>query len=240
MSQLEVVKVSKTWEDDHRTALKDVSFKVEDGQFLCLMGPSGCGKSTLLRIMAGLEPASSGTVLNQPPRVGFVFQNFGLMPWLTVAENVSYGLKMAGVNRALAKKMTMHQIHEMGLSGLAKKHPKELSGGQKQRVGIARALAIDPDILLLDEPFSSLDTFTAEELRAELLSIWHRTGKTIVMVTHLPAEAAELADRIIVFSSQPGRVIKDIPNRLERPRHLRSEKFFALEDELEGLIRPRI
>ncbi len=218
-------------------ALKEVSLAVKPGEFLCLMGPSGCGKSTLLRIMANLEPATSGVILNRPKQIGFVFQNFALLPWLTVSENIGFGLKMAGVGKSLRRKTVSHLVQDLELKGLERKHPKELSGGQKQRVGLARALAVDPDVLMLDEPFSALDAFTAAELRLDLLKIWQATGKTVVMVTHLPSEAAQLADRILVFSPQPGTVIKEIKNDLPRPRHERSKPFFDIVDELESLIK---
>ena len=217
--------------------LQDVNITVQPGEFLCLMGPSGCGKSTILRIMAGLTEPTSGHVVNRPPRVGFVFQNFGLMPWLTVAENIAYGLQMAGEHPKAISRAVSEQIDTLGLKGLEHNHPKELSGGQKQRVGIARALAINPDALLLDEAFSALDTTTAQELRADLLRIWQETGKTVIMVTHLPEEAAQLADRIVVFSGRPGTVIKSLPNTLPRPRHLRRPEFYKLVDTLSALIR---
>jgi NitT/TauT family transport system ATP-binding protein len=217
--------------------LQEVSLVVRPGEFLCLMGPSGCGKSTLLRIMAGLDQPSAGHLAGRPARCGFVFQNFGLMPWLTVGENIGFGLKMAGAAEAPINRVVKQQIELLGLRGLEHNHPKELSGGQKQRVGIARALAVDPEVLLLDEPFSALDSATAEELRADLLRVWRETHKTIIMVTHSPQEAAQLADRIAVFTRRPGTVEKLIANPLPRPRHLRHDDFFRLVDRLEGYIR---
>lgn len=232
--------ITKFFEDDGRRheVLAPVNITIRSGEFLCLMGPSGCGKSTLLRIMAGLTPPSSGRLTDRPERVGFVFQNFGLMPWLTAEENIAFGLKMQGASRAKIHSVVTQKLHQLGLSGLGQRHPKELSGGQKQRVGIARALAVGPEVLMLDEPFSALDAFTADELRADLLKIWQETGQTIIMVTHLPSEAAELADRIMVFSARPGRIISQIDNRLPRPRNQRTKDFFALTDRLESLIQP--
>ncbi len=218
--------------------LQDINLIVHKGEFLCLMGPSGCGKSSLLRIMASVSQQSAGLVLNKPQRIGFVFQNFGLMPWLTVFENIAYGLRMNDTPQADIIPIVRRLVRHLSLEGLEQQHPKELSGGQKQRVGIARALAVNPEILMLDEPFSALDAFTAEELRLDLLKIWKTTGTTIVMVTHLPAEAAELADRIVVLSDQPGTVVKEIKNTLPRPRAKRTEQFYALADKLESYIRP--
>jgi ABC-type nitrate/sulfonate/bicarbonate transport system ATPase subunit len=241
MNNFAVSNLSKSFDTDDGPlrALERVSIVVQPGEFLCLMGPSGCGKSTLLRIMAGLDTPTSGAVMNRPERIGFVFQNFGLMPWLTVAENIGFGLKMAGRSQAEIKRVVAAKVKQLGLRGLEQAHPKELSGGQKQRVGIARALAIDPEVLMLDEPFSALDTFTAEELRHDLLSIWQKTDTTFIMVTHLPSEAVELADRIVVFSARPGRVIEDTKVDLSRPRNLRSAPFYKLVDRLEDLIRPK-
>jgi NitT/TauT family transport system ATP-binding protein len=218
--------------------LQSVNLTVRSGEFLCLMGPSGCGKSTLLRIMAGLTSATAGHIINRPDKIGFVFQNFGLMPWLTVEENIGYGLKMAGASAHVIERAVDQQIEQLGLHGLGRHHPKELSGGQKQRVGLARALAIDPDILMLDEAFSALDAYIAAELRQDLLRIWQTTGKTIVMVTHSPEEAALLADRIVVLTPRPGTVEHTITNRLPRPREMRSPEFFKLVDRLESYVRP--
>jgi NitT/TauT family transport system ATP-binding protein len=231
--------VTKAFADEPaRAILSGINLKVEDSEFLCLMGPSGCGKSTLLRIMAGLIPPTSGQVVNRPPRIGFVFQNFALFPWLTVEENIGYGLKMHGEKSTDITRIVTQKLHQMGLAGLGKRHPRELSGGQKQRVGIARALAIDPDVLMLDEPFSALDAFTATELRDDLLKVWQASHRPVVMVTHLPEEAAQLADRVIVLSARPGAVSAEITNHLPRPRQKRSPEFFRLVDRLEDLIRP--
>ena len=239
MKPFEIQHVAKQYQDESgiELILQDVNLEVRPGEFLCLMGPSGCGKSTFLRIMAGLISASMGDIVNRPKRLGFVFQNFGLMPWLTVEDNIGFGLKMTGAHPKAIRRAVKHHVELLGLSGLEQSHPKELSGGQKQRVGIARALAIDPDVLMLDEAFSALDSATASELRQDLLRIWHETGKTIIMVTHLPEEAAQLADRIAVFSPRPGTIQKVIDNKLPRPRKLRDAEFFKLVDKLEGYIR---
>ncbi len=239
MRTFELQHIVKQYVEESSTELilQDVNISVTPGEFLCLMGPSGCGKSTLLRIMAGLMEPTSGHVVGRPDRLGFVFQNFGLMPWLTVSQNIAFGLKMAGAPAKQVTRTVNRQIEALGLKGLENNHPKELSGGQKQRVGIARALAVDPDVLMLDEAFSALDTATAEELRLDLLKVWQETGTTVVMVTHSPEEAAQMADRIVVFSARPGSVDQVITNKLPRPRHLRSAEFFKLVDRLEGYIR---
>lgn len=213
-------------------AIEDVSFTAEAGKITCLMGSSGSGKSTLLRILAGLDHADHGTILNVPPRIGFVFQNFGLFPWLTVEQNIGFGLKMQNVAAATIDKTVRAQIKSLGLSGFERTLPKELSGGMRQRVGIGRALAIEPDILLLDEPFSALDEITAADLRDELLLIWQRTGKTIIMVTHLAEEAAYLSDSIVVVSKRPAHTVVEMQNPLPRPRDQRNRAYFALVDKI--------
>lgn len=237
--KLENIKKSYQSEDGRpHPVLDSLDVTVKPGEFLVLMGPSGCGKSTLLRIMAGLIAPTAGNIIDSPERIGFVFQNFGLMPWLTVEQNIAFGLKMADEGVKYTRDIVIKYLHQLGLSGLGNRHPKELSGGQKQRVGLARALAINPDVLMLDEPFSALDATTASELRHDLLKLWQTNRRTIIMVTHLPAEAAEMADRILVFSPRPGRVISEITNHLARPRNPRSPEFYKLVDRLESLIRP--
>lgn len=234
---LKLNQVSKKFfvDDQQVIALTDVNFEVQKGEFFTIIGPSGCGKSTLLRIIAGLTSPTSGQVSwEEKPILSFVFQNYGLFPFLSVFENIEFGLKMKGERSGIVEDL----IKEVGLEGFADKHPKELSGGMKQRVGIARALAISPTVLLLDEPFSSLDEFTAENLRKLLVKIWQRRKITIVMVTHLISEAIELSDKIAVMTGAPGTIEKVVENPLKRPRNLRSKEFFALEDELLGIIKP--
>jgi len=219
------------------TALKPVTFEVGEGEFFTLVGPSGCGKSTLLRIIAGLEPSTHGHLIwAKTPRIGFVFQNYALFPYLTVYQNIEFGLKMTGDLIPKHKKLIKELIGEMGLTGFEDKHPKELSGGMKQRVGIARALAINPNVLLLDEPFSSLDEFTAKALRKLLLSVWRKREITVIMITHLISEAIQLSDRIAVMNSTPGHIERIFINHLDRPRNLRSKDFFELEDQIFNLF----
>ena len=236
---LTVKNISKSFEleNERILALKDISFDVETGEFLTIIGPSGCGKSTLLRIIAGLIKSTHGEIIWQEnPRLGFVFQSFALFPFLTVFDNIDFGLKMKGIKIEERKEIVQELINEVGLSGFENKHPKELSGGMKQRVGIARSLVVNPNVLLLDEPFSALDEFTAQTLRKLLLDIWVKRKITIIQVTHLISEAIELANKIIVLSPAPGRIEKTLINRLSRPRAMRSPEFYALEDELNKLI----
>lgn len=237
---LEVKNLGKTFnlEKERIIALSDVNFKVDKEEFFTLIGPSGCGKSTLLRLIAGLDQPTSGKIeWEEKPKIGFVFQNFALFPHLTVYENIEFGLKMEKVAKSKIKEIVGKLIGEVELSGFENKHPHELSGGMKQRVGIARSLAIEPNVLLMDEPFSSLDEFTAETLRSLLLQIWTKRKITIILITHLIREALQLSDRIAVLTSAPGSVHRIIENNLKRPRDMRSEDFFKLEDDLKFLIK---
>jgi NitT/TauT family transport system ATP-binding protein len=206
-------------------ALEDVTFRVKRGEFVCLIGPSGCGKSTLLRIIAGLLPPVSGQVLiNGHPRwrpdrtVGLVFQSPTLLPWRSVQENVALPLSIAGMSAREAERITLDLLEMVGLSDFAAEHPANLSGGMAQRAAIARALAQDPDLLLLDEPFGALDALTREQLTIELLRIWENSHRTVVMVTHNVEEAALLADRVVVLSARPGRIVDILPICIPRPR----------------------
>lgn len=237
MLKLESISKIFEFENQRLLALDKVNFEVSEGEFFTVIGPSGCGKSTLLRIIAGLERMSAGSLSwQEQSKIGFVFQNFALFPYLSIFDNIEFGLKMGNTARDERIKIVKELIKEVGLWGFEDKHPKELSGGMKQRVGIARALAIEPNVLLLDEPFSSLDEFTAETLRALLLKIWQRRKITIVMITHLIREAIELSDRIAVLTAQPGHVKEIVEDNLARPRDLRSEDSFALEDKLKKLV----
>ncbi len=193
-------KVSKTYSNNPKPSLVDVSFNILDGEFFCLVGPSGCGKSTILKIIAGLEEQSSGTV-EKPADVAMVFQSGALFPWLNVYENVALGLKVINTHPKKVQEQSFKYIEMVGLQDLVEKYPHELSGGQRQRVGLARALAVDPKVLLLDEPFSALDAVTTEELHKDLYKIWKATKKTIVMISHSIEEAVTLADRIMLMKA---------------------------------------
>jgi NitT/TauT family transport system ATP-binding protein len=206
-------------------ALDDVSLQVGQGEFLCLVGPSGCGKSTLLRVLGGLLSPTSGQVyvygkpLNGPcGDVGIVFQKANLMPWRTTLHNITLPLEIQGLDAALAQQQAADLIRLVGLEGFEQSYPHELSGGMAQRVAIARALIQDPEILLLDEPFGSLDALTRERMNLELMRIWHAHRKTVAMVTHNIQEAIFLADRVLVMTARPGQVTVNLPVTLPRPR----------------------
>jgi NitT/TauT family transport system ATP-binding protein len=207
------------------TAVQDLSMEVDEGELVCLLGASGCGKSTILNMFAGFTPPDRGELWlrNQPirgiePRCGVVFQSYALFPWKTVRGNVEFGLKMQGVSRAERRRRAGHFIGMVKLSGFEHHYPAELSGGMQQRVTLARILAADPEVLLMDEPFAALDAMTRQVMQQELLRIHADTGKTTLFITHSLDEALILADRIIVLSARPGRVKAIIPNRLPMPR----------------------
>jgi NitT/TauT family transport system ATP-binding protein len=205
------------------TALDDITFDVRAGEFLTLVGPSGCGKTTLLDLLGGLTSPTSGRILldgrpvTRPGRDrGIVFQQYALFPWRTAAQNVEFGLDIAGLKAKQRRDVARQFLDLVGLSGFADRYPHELSGGMKQRVAIARSLAYDPEVLLMDEPFAALDAQTRETLQGELLRIWRTTGKTIVFITHGIDEAVVLGQRVAVMTSRPGRIkqIVDIPEVL--------------------------
>jgi NitT/TauT family transport system ATP-binding protein len=222
--------------------LENIDLEIQAGEFFILVGPSGSGKSTLLRIMSGLEKSYKGEVVLDKhisrSDFSFVFQQFALLPWLTVFENVEMGLLAKKMDEKTRHEIVTRELKQFGLEKFAKSFPRDLSGGMRQRVGIARALATEPKIIFMDEPFSELDSFTAEELRKELLGIWMNRKPTIIMVTHIVAEALELADRIAVLTARPARLERVVKNTLPRPRQMRSTDFFSLEDQLYHLIRP--
>ncbi|OIN78121.1 ABC transporter ATP-binding protein [Mycobacterium malmoense] len=226
--------------------LDDINLDIRAGEVVALLGRSGCGKSTLLRVIAGLVAPTSGVaryngaeLTGANPGTAMVFQNFALMPWLTVQKNVELGLAARKTAPAERGKRAMEAIDLIGLDGFESAYPKELSGGMRQRVGFARALVLQPDLLLMDEPFSALDVLTAENLRNELMTLW--TGqdfptKAICLVTHNIEEAILLADRVIVLNSNPGRILAEFPIELERPRDRRSASFEALVDKVYELL----
>jgi len=256
--QMELKNVSKEYgqTEEPVPAIQDVSFTLNRGEFACIVGPSGCGKSTLLKMAAGLDKPTSGEirfcdepVIGPHPKISMVFQSFALFPWRTVTGNVEYGLEVQGVPKAERLDSVEKYLEMVGLAGYAHLYPKQLSGGMKQRVGIARALAVDPEVILMDEAFSAIDEFTAETLREEVADIHAETEKTFVLVTHNLVEAVELADKIIVLSRRPGRVKKILDVDLERPRDKAHPEFvdahksiFALlKEELETtIVRRRI
>ena len=232
--------------DGETQILADVSLEVMDGELLAFVGPSGCGKSTLLRIIHGLIPASAGVVRYNGRTqeginlaCGMVFQSFALLPWLTVEENVELGLEARHLDAATRRKRAGKYIDKVGLDGQEDAYPRELSGGMKQRVGLARALACEPKVLLMDEPFSALDALTSINLRTELLDLWGEPTlpvDTIVIVTHIIEEAVELADRIVVMAANPGRIVETLKVDLPRPRDKKSAEFAAVVDRVFSLI----
>ena len=209
-------------------ALEDLNVSIADGEFVSLVGPSGCGKTTFLRILAGLEPASGGrlsiaghAVSGPSPDVGVVFQSATLLPWLTVAQNTSLPLRV-GPARGRAPTGGPAELERAGGNGFADKYPNELSGGMQQRAAICRALARDPEILLMDEPFGALDALTRERLNVELQRIWQVSRKTVLLITHSIAESVFLSDRVLVMSPRPGRILADFAVTLPRPRDFAS------------------
>lgn len=234
---------------DHRAVLQEVEFAVRRHELLSIVGPSGCGKTTLLRIMAGLiEPRSGAVYLDREemvapsPKVAMVFQHFGLFPWKSVRANIAYGLSNRGVRDT---ERVERMIKLIGLQDAADKYPHQLSGGMQQRVGLARALAVDPEVLLMDEPFGALDAMTRELLQDELLRIWESDpGKTAVFITHDIDEAILLGDRVLVMAPNPGRVLKSVGIPLARPRTahgVRSDQAYPeLREEIWRSLRPEL
>lgn len=237
--------ISMTFDDRNGVlhVLRDIHTHVLPQQFLCVLGPSGCGKSTLLRLLAGLLQPTRGRVafpLQETPRVGLVFQDSNLMPWRKVMDNILLPLELRGIQQEQAHEQAQELIELVGLQDFRDVWPASLSGGMAQRVAIARALIQDPDILLLDEPFGSLDALTREKMGAELLRIWQARQKTVVMVTHSIDEALLLADRVLVLTQRPAEISLDLPVALPRPRGeaMRySPEFQALAQQLRQAIR---
>ena len=225
------------------TALDGIDLEVAQSELVCLLGPSGCGKSTLLNAIAGFSPPTGGTLtaLGRPvagpgPERAMVFQEYALFPWMTVEANVAFGLELAGADRARIDEVVGGLLAKLGLGEFRDRFPKDLSGGMRQRVAIARVLAIDPPMLLMDEPFGALDALTRRSLQDELLRIWAEYRKTIVFVTHGIEESIYLADRVVVMTYRPGTVKRIVPVALPRPRDPASPEFNALKRELTGLV----
>lgn len=227
-------------------AVQGVNLTVRSGEFVCLLGPSGCGKSTLLRIIAGLQDPTSGRVLyrGEPldgvnPHATIVFQSFALYPWLTVLENVEIALKAKGIDPEARRARALKRLDMVGLDGFESAYPRELSGGMRQKAGFARAMAVEPELLCLDEPFSALDVLSAEALRGELLELWLNKSlptRAILMVTHNIEEAVLMADRIVVMAKDPGRVVTEMPVPLRHPRRRKDTAFQAIVDKVYAAV----
>jgi NitT/TauT family transport system ATP-binding protein len=240
--------VDKTYGGGSRSteALHDINLKIRVGEFVALLGPSGCGKSTILRIISGLIPASSGEVLYRGktlsgvnPHTTIVFQAFALFPWLTVQENVEVVLKPLGIHPLERTKRALALLDRVGLDGFETAYPRELSGGMRQKVGFARAMAVEPELLCLDEPFSTLDVLSAESLRGELMELWTSGAiptKAILLVSHNIEEALLMADRLVILDKAPGHVMADISVNLAHPRHRKDRAFLQLVDQVYALI----
>ncbi len=247
-AKLETRNVSKAFEtdDEELLVLDDINLSFRSGEFVSLVGASGCGKTTLLRIVDGLIAPSGGEVLvdgrpvSKPSRDrGFVFQSDTLLPWRTVRDNILFGLELQGIARSEAESRAEELIGLVGLRGFDRHYPLQISGGMRQRVNLARALAVDPEILLMDEPFAALDAQTREVMQSELLKIWSQRQKTVLFVTHQIDEAVFLSDRVVVLRARPGRVKEIVPIDLPRPRDLhlkRSPEFVKYVDHIWSLI----
>lgn len=249
---LELRNVTKEFIDNNNNCnkiLNNINLIINHNEFISIVGPSGCGKSTLLRIMMGLERYTQGEILFKGklmktngyvnPYMAIVFQSFGLFPWLTVVENVEFGLESIHMPKIQRRKKSISIIQDVGLEGFEDAYPRELSGGMKQRVGIARALVMDPEILVMDEPFSALDPLTAEALREEILKVWSNklvTPEVVIMVTHNIEEAVYLSDRVIVLGHRPGSVLKDVNIQIPRSREKRDKSIYEYSDYITTMI----
>ncbi|WP_343728646.1 ABC transporter ATP-binding protein [Duganella sp.] len=245
MTHILVSQVNKVFQTAERevVALKDINLEIPQGQFVCLLGPSGCGKSTLLNAVAGFAPPSSGSItvegqaVTAPgPERGMVFQEYALFPWMTVQDNVAFGLQIKGQPKAQIQATVDQLLTMLSLQDFRSRYPKDLSGGMRQRVAIARVLALDSPIMLMDEPFGALDALTRRNLQDELLRIWAELKKTIIFVTHSIEEAIYLADRIVVMTYRPGTVKRDLLIDLPRLRDPAAAGFNALKRELGQLV----
>ncbi|MFZ0892456.1 MAG: ABC transporter ATP-binding protein [Thermoplasmata archaeon] len=248
MTLIDVDHVDKSFASRHGTIviMQDISFQVKDSDFLAIVGPSGCGKSTLLRLIQGLDRTNGGTIRfrGEPVttvcrQMAMVFQSFALFPWMSVKENVSFGIEALGWSEERIETQVEKYISVTGLVGFEEAYPRELSGGMRQRVGLARALAVEPAVLLMDEPFSALDALTAESLREEVLQLWRDPGlppEAVLLVTHNIEEALLMADRVVVLSRRPAHILEEVVIDLPRPRDRKSNAFYDLTDHVYSLI----
>ena len=250
MGTLTCAGVGKVWgvgTDREVVALEDIDLEVRHGEFVVVIGPSGCGKSTLLKLLAGLETPTAGRLLYEGrPITGpdvnrsLIFQQPSLYPWLSARDNVAFGLKLQGMGRRERRQQADEFLRLVGLRNFAGKHPHELSGGMQQRVAIARALCVGADVLLMDEPFAALDVQTRYQMQSFLLDIWQGSGRTVVFVTHHIDEAVYLADRVIVLTARPGRVLDSMPIDMARPRSVIGEEFERYRAHFVGRLREEV
>lgn len=246
MGNLEIRDLNQSFKKDDGSSLvvlDHVTFDVKDKEFVCILGSSGCGKTTLLRLIAGLDVAQAGSIIldgeeihGTSPKVGMVFQEYSLFPWRTVIDNIAFGLEMRGIPKEERYRIAERYLELVNLVQFRGSYPSELSGGMRQRVAVARALTLDPVLLLMDEPFGALDAQTRNMLQKELLDIWEETKKTIVFITHSVDEAVFLSDRIIVLTPRPGRICRIFEVSLPRPRERTSVEFAQVRREVLDLI----
>jgi ABC-type nitrate/sulfonate/bicarbonate transport system ATPase subunit len=242
--------VGKVWAEGTKRAheaLRDIDLDIKPGEFVVFLGPSGCGKSTLLYLIAGLESATGGGIWSfgdmvetPSPQRSLIFQETSLFPWLTVWENVSFGLSIRGASKQERRAVAAEALQRVGLTAAMEKRPDELSGGMRQRVAVARALAMRPKVLLMDEPFAALDVQTRARMQDFLLDVWRDSGASVLFVTHHIDEAVALADRVVVFTARPGRIKTIVPIDLARPRNLFSSDAEALRIKLTDLLRDEV
>lgn len=237
MQTLKMENVNKYFGD--LQVLADLNLTIGRGEFAAIVGPSGCGKSTALRMFAGLESASDGTVsangqtiAGPDPQRVMIFQEHALYPWLTVGDNVSFGLELANMPKEERRSRMFEVLAKVNLSGFEDYYPHQLSGGMKQRASIARALVMNPEVLLLDEPYGALDAITRLTMQNELIKLWQGSDKTMLLITHDIDEAIYLADRVFVMSSRPGRIVKELPVELDRPRNRNGSRFVELRQQI--------
>lgn len=246
MGKLEIRDLNQSFSKDDGSSLvvlDHVTFDVSDKEFVCILGSSGCGKTTLLRLIAGLDTAQAGSIFldgeeirGTSPKVGMVFQEYSLFPWRTVIDNIAFGLEMQGIAKDERYRIAEQYLKLVNLAQFRDSYPSELSGGMRQRVAVVRALALDPVLLLMDEPFGALDAQTRNILQKELLDVWEATKKTVIFITHSVDEAVYLADRIIVLTPRPGRICQMFPIDLPRPRDRTSVEFALIRRNVLDLI----
>jgi NitT/TauT family transport system ATP-binding protein len=246
MGNLEIRNLNQSFPRDDGTqlvVLDHLSFNVKDKEFVCILGSSGCGKTTLLRLIAGLDEVQSGSIIldgeeirGPNPKVGFVFQEYSLFPWRNVIDNIAFGLEMNGIPKEERYRIAEQYLDLVNLSQFKSSYPSELSGGMRQRIAVARALALEPVLLLMDEPFGALDAQTRNMLQKELLEIWEKSKKTIVFITHSVDEAVFMADRVVVLTPRPGRICQIFPVELKRPRDRTSVEFAQVRRQVLDLI----